>query len=153
MLQTRMRTHMKVCALRTKKKIKELEESASNNEEYTWELLQIMEDEESSSSIEVLPHTAEADQDSESDESETYEIVVYTEDFEGQETVRLRNHMSICTQQMEKRLKNLEKSLSNNEEYTREVLLKMEAEETSSSVDVFPQSVVVKQEAEDFEEQ
>nr|XP_029724070.1 zinc finger protein 646-like [Aedes albopictus] len=82
----RMRTHMKVCALRTKKKIKELEENAFNNEEYTWELLQIMEDEESSSSIEVLPHTAEADQNSESDESETYEIVVYTENFEEQET-------------------------------------------------------------------
>lgn len=84
--RARMRTHMKVCALRTKKKIKELEENAFNNEEYTWELLQIMEDEESSSSIEVLPHTAEADQDSESDESETYEIVVYTENFEEQET-------------------------------------------------------------------
>ncbi|XP_029724083.2 zinc finger protein 708 [Aedes albopictus] len=67
--------------------------------------------------------------------------------------VRLRNHMSICSLQMEKRLKNLEKSLSNNEEHTREVLLKMEAEETSSSVDVFPQSVVVKQEPDDLEEQ
>lgn len=80
---------MDACALRMKKKQEDLEDSASKAEEYTRDLLQMMEAEhyeESSSSMEALPQNVEINQESESkEEDETYEIIVYAEDFEEQE--------------------------------------------------------------------
>nr|XP_029724087.1 zinc finger protein 445-like [Aedes albopictus] len=87
--RNRWRHHMDACSLRMKKKQQDLEDSASKAEEYTRDLLQMMEAEhyeESSSSMEALPQNVEINQESESkEEDETYEIIVYAEDFEEQE--------------------------------------------------------------------